>query len=79
MTKKRTIIDLPGQREFPGIGNWGEKTAEEMISEVRKYAAHLRKQAEAIDQAADGDFLIEVVRGVHVPKRVKLLQEGRRP
>lgn len=79
MSEKRTVIDLPGQREFPGVGDWGEKTVEEMIHQVRSYAAHLRKQAEAIERAADCDFLVEVVRGVHVPKRLKLLQEGRRP
>lgn len=78
MSEKRTVIYLPGQRGFPGIGDWGEKTVEEMVLQVRAYAAHLRKCAEVIEQAADGDFLIEVVRGVHVPKRIQLLQEGRR-
>lgn len=76
MSEKMTRLELPGQREFPGIMHYGEKTVAEAIADARSHAAHLRKQAEAIERAADADFQIDLVRGMHVPKVIKTLQQS---
>lgn len=78
MTRLLTRILLPGEPHGHGIMDWGELTAEEMIARYRARAAYLRKQAEAIEAAADGDFKIDVVRGSQRERLVRSIQEGRK-
>ena len=76
MSEKLTRIRLLSGSKFKGLQNWGEKTADEMIQEARRYAAHLRAEAEAIEQAADADFQIDVVRGPYVQHHVREVQKA---
>lgn len=78
MSEKRTRLGLPGQKQFPGISLWGEKSVAEMIEAAREHADWLRLQAAEIDLAADEQFQIEVVRGVHVPTVLRVLQEAKK-
>lgn len=77
MSEKMTRIDLPGQRDWPGLMDYGER--DDMIAQARLHSAHLRKQADNIDAAADSDFKIDIVRGIHVQHHVRNIQPGRSP
>lgn len=76
MSEKRTIVRLPGQKVWSGLGDWGEQTAPAMIAQVRAYASHLRAQADLIDAAADSEFQIDVARGVFVQNHVREIQKS---
>jgi len=73
MSDRLTSISLP---DGAIIADWGLKTPEEMIKQVREYAASLRKQAEQIESAADHEFQVETYVGVHVMRNRKVLQES---
>ena len=75
MSEKLTRIGLPGQHAWSGLMDWGER--DDMIAQARRYAAHLRAQAEMIEAAADDDFRIDVVRGSHVQHHVRDIQPGK--
>jgi hypothetical protein len=80
MTDTLTRISVPRCREpHPGILDWGQKTAPEMIAQVRAYADHMRAQVAAIDATADEDFQIEVVRGSVVQRHVRTVQQSANP
>ena len=76
MSEKLTRIRLPGQKDFTGLMEWEEKTAAHMIAVARRYAANLRKEADAVEAAIDADFQIDVVRGSIVQHHVKELQKS---
>ncbi len=76
MSEKLTRIRLPGQKDFRGLQDWGEKTPDEMTAMARRHAAYLRAEAEAIERAADGDFQIDLVRGVYVQRHIRELQKS---
>jgi len=76
MTEKMTVIRLPSGKDA-GFMDYGEQTAEAMISTYRKMAADMRERADEIDAASDSDFRVEVVRGKIVEHPVHVLQEGR--
>lgn len=76
MSEKLTRIRLPGSNDFRGLQNWGEKTAAEMVDYARKYAARLRAEAEAIENASDAAFQIDVVRGPYVQHLVREVQKS---
>lgn len=78
MSDKLTRLRTETGTSFPGIMDWGEKTAEEMIRQARTYAAHLRAQADEIDATADESFQIDIVRGSCVQHHVRTLQQGNR-
>lgn len=71
MSKKMTTITLAGDN---GIGEWGEKSVEEMIKRYREHHEYLLDKAQRVLAAPDSAFQIEVVRGVHVPRLIKVLQ-----
>ena len=71
MSDIMTVIKLPGHC---GIAEWGELSAQEAIKKVRDYYEHKLKEAETCLGAKDEDFEIEVVRGVHVQRHIKWLQ-----
>lgn len=77
MSEKMTRIRLPGQRDFVGLMEWGEKTADEMIEAARHRAAYLRAEADAIDGAIDAQFQIDVVRGLYVQRHVREVQKAK--
>lgn len=76
MSSKLTVIELRGQQAWPGCMDWGTKTAAEMIVTARAHSAHLRKQADIIDAAADSDFRVRVVLGSIANRLVSTIQEG---
>ena len=73
MSEKLTRISLPGRRV--GLLEWGEVSPEEMIRKLRSYGEGLRAEAEKIAAASDLEFKVEIVRGSHVQRHVKTLQE----
>jgi hypothetical protein len=77
MADRLTEIKLPGCNNS-GLADWGELTAPEMIKKLRDYATHFKQVWEKVLSASDEDFHIEIVEGVHVRRRVKILQEGRK-
>lgn len=77
MTDKLTRIELPGGIMGNGLMDWGEHTAEDMLGQLRRYAAHLRARAEEIESAADEDFQIDVVRGSIVQHHVRTVQAAK--
>ncbi len=78
MARKMTRISIPGSKVFVGLADWDEQPASEMIRQIRSYAADLRAKAEEIERAADADFQIDIVRGVHCPKHVAVVQKSAR-
>lgn len=83
MTEKLTRIFLPNSPASSGLMEWRARSKEEMIASLRNYARHLREKAEAIENATDDEFQIDVVQGSVVQRRVKEVQkssrEGARP
>ncbi len=77
MTEKLTRITLPGSDPHVGLMDWGELSAENMIGQFRRHAAHLRAQAEIIEAATDEDFAVDVVRGAIVSRHIRTIQAGR--
>jgi hypothetical protein len=76
MSEKMTLIRVPGQQSGLGLMLYGEETAEKAIADYRALGARHRAQAEIIENAADEDFQIDVVRGVHVQHHVRTVQQS---
>lgn len=74
-----TRIFAPGCKQFSGLQDWGRKTPDEMISQIRSYAKSLQAEAEAILAIEDHEFQVDVVRGSIVQHHVKELQRSTRP
>jgi len=77
MSEKLTRIRLAKPTAFNGLMDWGVCSVEQMLAQARAYSAHLRREADAIDAAADDDFEVCVVRGSVVQHHLETLQEGR--
>lgn len=77
MSEKMTTIHLAGLSQGAGFMDYGEKTAAEMIATYRRNAESDLAKAQAILAAADDDFQIKVVRGVHVQHHIRTIQEGK--
>lgn len=73
-----TSVRLPGVRGS-GIADWGRRTPDEMIAQLRAYARNQKAVAEAILAAADCQFEVETHIGVMVRRKVEILQEARDP
>jgi hypothetical protein len=73
MTERLTSIAL---RNLPGVAEWGLKTVPEMIALIREHAARQKAEAEAVLAAPDADFRVETYLGVHVRRKLAVLQEG---
>ena len=78
MGERMTDIHLPKASISVGYVDWGELDAPTMIKEFRAYAAHLRAQAEAVEQAADHEFQISTYVGVHVQRNRRTVQQSSR-
>jgi hypothetical protein len=76
VSERMTTIRLPSGKDG-GFMDYGDKPADEMVAAYRQIAADMKERAEEILAAADSDFRIEVVRGVHVQHPVRLIQKGR--
>lgn len=72
MTERMTQIHLPNSTA--GIAEWGEQSADTMIRKMREYAAYLRAEAEAVENAADHEFQIQSYTGVHVQRKRREIQ-----
>jgi len=77
VSAKMTRILLPGLPSGEGYLDWDERSIEDMVSIMRRRAAHYRMVADAIDRAADEDFKIDIVRGSIVQHHIRNLQPGR--
>jgi hypothetical protein len=69
-----TRIRLPGSKAHHGFMDHGVCTVDDMISQVRAHADHMRRQVAEIDAAKDEDFQVDVVRGSVVQHFVRTLQ-----
>ena len=76
MTEVMTRITVPGAPMGHGLMNYGRIEPSDMIAQFRAMAADYRKKAEAIEQAADEHFQIDVVRGVHIQRPVETVQQS---
>lgn len=77
MTALLTRVTLPGAKACKGIMDWGKIPVTDMIAQLRQHAAHLRAQADEIEAAADADFRVDLVEGVHRNRLIEVFQEGR--
>ena len=75
MSDRTTEIYIPHQYG-KGLSEWGEKSAEEMIFEIRKYAKSLRDHADLIDNTPDHEFQIESFNGKYARKKLKVIQKS---
>ncbi|MDB5707823.1 MAG: hypothetical protein JWN66_4939 [Sphingomonas bacterium] len=78
MARKMTRIALPDGKMLVGLADWDEQSADEMIKQIRRYAADMRAKVEEIEQSADADFQIDIVRGLHCPRHVSVVQQSAR-
>lgn len=76
MSRKLTSIELPGVGGS-AIADDGHKTVDEMIIQIRQRAEHQIAIHQAILDAADADFRVEVYLGVYCRRKVEILQIGR--
>lgn len=76
MSERLTSIKLPGVQSS-GIADWGRKTPEEMITQIRSWAANNKAIADAILAAPDEAFQVETYTGVIVQRNKTVLQEGK--
>lgn len=77
MSEKMTSITLPG-RFGSGIADYGHRTVAEMVIRIRDHAELMKRDAEAILAAKDGDFYVCTYRGVRVRRDRVVLQSGRK-
>lgn len=54
-----------------GLMDYGEKSFEEMVRQIRAYAEGLKEEAEAILEADDTAFDVAIVRGPYVQHFVR--------
>ena len=71
-----TRITLPHAPSRPGLLEWGRKTPEDMITIMRKHAHHLRAEADAITNALDEEFQVDVVLGPTSLRHRETLQQA---
>lgn len=64
--QKMTRIRLPGLSGGAGLMDYGELSHAEMVEKIRDHARHNKANADAILAAADEDFEVVILRGVHV-------------
>lgn len=76
MSDIMTCITLPGSKAC-GWMDYGRLLAADIIATYRQNAQRDKEAAEQVLAAADADFRIEIVRGVHVQHHVALIQDGR--
>lgn len=75
MGARMTDIVLRGSGA--GLADWGRKTPDEMIEQIRAYARRQKAEAEAVLSASDEDFRVTTYTGVHVQRNREVLQEGK--
>jgi hypothetical protein len=73
-----TRLRLPNSPSC-GIMDWGRKSADEMIAAARKHGERLKAEGEALLNAPDEAFQIDIVRGSIVEHHVKELQKANAP
>ena len=76
MSEKMTTITLPGL-QGSGFSDYGEVPVAKMIAKVREHAQLQLELAQAILNAADGDFRVETYYGPHAQKSQRVIQAGR--
>jgi hypothetical protein len=73
-----TTITLPGTT-YEGLSDHGRRTAPEMITLARRYAAADLASAQAALAASDEEFRVVTHLGVHRKTARDAIQEGREP
>ncbi|GEL47793.1 hypothetical protein CHO01_29090 [Cellulomonas hominis] len=79
MSERMTGITLPGLPPGAGLADYGRKSPQEMITQLRAHATVEARNALAILAAAEEDFRVETYTGVHVRRDRQVLQPGRDP
>lgn len=74
MSDIMTTVTLPGEGSGNGRADYGRKTRAEMISQIRDGAAHELGVAQRILAAHDDEFIVKIVRGVHVQHFIEELK-----
>lgn len=69
MSEKMTRIRLRHSRH--GLLDWGEHSFEDMLAQMRGRAEAMRAEAEAILEAENGDFEVDIVRGPCVQRFIR--------
>lgn len=80
MSERLTSARIPLENKVRGpfsssIADYGRKTRPEMITQLREYAAGLRRMADAIDATPDEEIIVETYRGVHVHRDLEIVTE----
>lgn len=76
--ERMTSISLPGVDNWiGGFAEWGSVSKDAMIAAHRMRAEKARRDAQAILDAADEDFLIATYRGVHAHRDYTIIQRGK--
>lgn len=76
MARRMTLCILPQSKDI-GVMDHGEVAPAEVIAMAKRWAADAKERAEEVLAAADDEFRVTVVDGVHVQHPVRTLQEGR--
>lgn len=75
MSERLTAIHLPGVWDS-GIADYGRKSVEDMVEQIRKRALHMRATSNAILEAPNDAFMVETYVGVYARKNRDILQRG---
>lgn len=73
-SERMTSVHLPESKR-PGLADWGRKTPEEMITQYRAYALHMREEADKVLAAPDSAFHVETYIGQHKRRQCEVLQD----
>lgn len=76
MSRRMTEISVPGAFAC-GLADWDAVSVPDMIAKIRRHAAQLREQAEAIEATPDDAFRVTTYLGPYANRDLKVLQEGR--
>lgn len=77
-SERMTSIRLPGLDNWiGGSAEYGLVSKEAMIAAHRLRAEKARRDAQAILDASDEDFLIATYRGIHARRDYRVIQRGK--
>ncbi len=78
MSEIMTSVHLPSLSGGRGLADYGRRSIPEMVAYIRRHAAEMKEDAEAILAAGDEDFCVTTYRGILVQRDAKVLQQGKK-
>ncbi len=78
MSEIMTCVHLLGLPSGRGFADYGRRSVPEMVAYIRRHAAEMKRDAEAILAADDEDFRVTTYRGILVQRDAKVLQQGKK-